>query len=189
MPRPVEPREVELWIWMMQLSDEQAQLLWRFYDQYVPNESATHDRFVQPLWDRSAELRSQFVRQPAPVPIALEYARLFDQDRQAAIAKIAACESLIFDQIELVLADSQKPLVTRARAERARTRFARSTCWYPAGDIDIADLLHQLHSEGVDVAPLNVAEFDAVLSTYDTHITSLRLRSSPPSIRSVVRLS
>ncbi len=185
MPRPIQPEDVMHWAKTLHLSDAQYRQFAADYAEYVKAELAIHEEVIQPLWDKSAELRSQFQAQPAPVHIAEQYARLFGADRTAAVARIIANEESLFDRVTETLADVQIASLGRVRAQRSRARDARQDCWYPAGSLDVTVLVNRLADAGVDMTPLNLEEYENALNAYDALATPLFASMSRAHVRDV----
>jgi hypothetical protein len=59
IPPPISPSDIERWVWMMRLSEAQGNFLVGLYEAYSREENDYHDREVQKLWQRSADLSSR----------------------------------------------------------------------------------------------------------------------------------
>ncbi len=175
IPRPITTVDIDRWSWTMHLSDAQAEQLTALHGSYVEREQEVHDKHIQPLWDRSAEI----VRRGSVdmnVALAEEYARLLKTDRARGVRQLVRAEEQLFNELEPHLNETQVPLLGHVRAQRERSRNNRRDARYVGGDVDLTILLWMLYGKSLELSPDEAAVLESLITEYDAATTFLFAR-------------
>lgn len=182
MPAPIKAADIDRWSCMMGLTEVQVQLFKEFYKEYVERENDIHDKYVQPVWDQSADISSRRTG-PSDVAVAQEFAGLLKRIRPRALQRLVNSEEQVFNELAAHLSESQLPMLDRVRKQRQRARSNRRRARYPGGDIDLTMFLYALHKRGFDTIPSDPAVLDALLAEYDAAVTPLFKRRAQAIVR------
>lgn len=182
MPAPIKAADIDRWSCMMGLSEVQVQLFKEFYKEYVERENDIHDKYVQPVWDQSADISSRRTG-VRDVAVAQEFAGLLKRVRPRALQRLVNTEEQVFNELAAHLSESQLPMLDRVRKQRQRARSNRRSARYPGGDIDLTMFLYALHKHGFDTIPSDPAVLDALLAEYDAAVTLLFKRRAQAIVR------
>jgi hypothetical protein len=165
VPTPIKPHELDCWMWVLNLSGPQRQALDGLYQAYIEKEEAAHFRYVQPLWDATADLCAQGPVM-SNVALALENQAIIEQRLPGAVAHLDRLESDLIDQLTPILTDQQLAKLPLVRAMRARLRLRAAPPRYPGAEVDLVAVLHDLQRREVDLTPVDPVFFQTAISDY-----------------------
>ena len=159
----------------MHLSDAQAEQLRALHGIYVDREQEVHDKHIQPLWDRSAEISGRGSL-ATNLALAEEFVRLLKTDRPRGVRQLVRAEEQLFNQLEPHLNETQVPLLGHVRAQRERSRNNRRHARYVGGDVDLTILLWMLYGKSLELSPDEVTALESLITEYDAATTFLFAR-------------
>lgn len=172
VPPPIGTGDMERWIWMMDLSEAQANFFASLYEEYAREELEFHNREVQKLWERGVEFSERQRALQFDVRLAEEIADFFRKDCARASAGLVAVEDRMFDGLIHVLTEDQVMLLEQVRRQRQRQRD-NSASRFLAADCDITLLLYELHLSDYDLTPVDSQAYVDEMMAYDAAATSL----------------
>jgi len=167
MVRTITTDDVQLWSWMLTLSEAQQSALNSQYEHYLQEEDDIHWRVVQPLWDEAGSIATMGTV-AADINLALRWAHLVENKRPRVVQTLAALDSRFLDSLVPILAEVQQPSLDRVRSHRERSRTNSEPGRFPGPEYDVDEALFSLVQDGMDMTPTNADALATLLHEYAT---------------------
>ena len=166
LPDPISSRDLEGYARRLQLNEFQRLAIDPLHEQYRAEFRQLREDDIEKLLKQTTEMTGGGFS----VPQRQKVERLL-KDMQRAFKKIEHLDGRLFSQMDVVLTDGQRVLMSRVRLARARQRFRNGTMGgggfgSQAARVDVSEIYAQL-----ELSDQEFADSDPLIAAYERRLT------------------